>query len=81
MDTIQISPERKSQLEGYAQRHGQDAAAALDDVLSEYLAWEEQDYCEAVEGIREGYADFKADRAQSAEQVFEELRLKHGLPR
>ncbi len=81
METIPLKPERKAQLEEYAQRHGQDPATALDDVLATYLAWERQDYREAVEGIRQGYADFKAGRTQPAEQVFEELREKHGLPR
>jgi hypothetical protein len=40
-----------------------------------------QDYQEAIEGIRQGYEDVKAGRAQSAEEAFEELRVKHGLPR
>lgn len=62
METIPITPERRAQLDGYAQRHGQDAAAALDEVLATYLAWDEQDYREAVEGIRRGYAE-RRDRA------------------
>jgi hypothetical protein len=37
MDVIPIKPERKAQLEEYAQRRGQDTAAALDDALGEYL--------------------------------------------
>ena len=81
MDMIPVKPERKAQLEDYAQRHGQDTAAALDDVLSAYLEWERQDFQEAVEGIREGYEDMKAGRTQSAGEAFEELREKHGLPR
>jgi hypothetical protein len=81
METIPITPERKAQLDCYAQRHGQDAAEALDELLATYLAWDEQDYREAVEGIRQGYADLKAGRTQPADQVFEELRVKHGLPR
>ena len=81
MEMIPITPERKAQLDGYAQRHGQDPAAALDEALATYLAWDEQDYREAVEGIRQGYADFKAGRIQPADQVLEELRLRHGLPR
>jgi len=44
MDAIPIKPERKAQLEEYAQRHGQDTAAALDEVLAEYLEWEREDY-------------------------------------
>jgi len=70
-----------AQLEDYAHRRGQDPAAALDDVLAEYLDWEQQDYQQAVEVIRQGYADLKAGRTQAAGQAFEELREKHGLPR
>lgn len=81
MEMVPLTPERKAQLDDYAQRHGQDTAAALDDILADALEWEQQDYREAVEGIREGYADLKAGRTRPAEEVFEELRVKHGLPR
>jgi hypothetical protein len=37
MDMIPLKPERLAQLEEYAQRHGQDPAAALDDALATYL--------------------------------------------
>ncbi len=75
-----IQPD-KSVHSDYAHRHGQDLAAALEDVLAEALEWERQDYAEAVEGIRKGYADFQAGRLRPLEQSFEELRVKHGLPR
>jgi len=81
MDVIPITPERKAQLEAYAQRRGKDTASALDEVLAEYLDWEQRDYWETVEGIRQGYEDMKAGRTKPADQVFEELREKHGLPR
>ena len=81
MDVIPIKPERKAQLEEYAQRRGQDTATALDDALAEYLEWEHRDFQEAVEGIRQGHEDLKTGRTQSAEEAFEELRVKHGLPR
>ncbi len=81
MEMVPLSPERKAQLDDYAQRHGQEPAAALDDVLADALEWERQDYQEAVEGIRNGYAEFKAGLARPIEQVFAELRQKHGLPR
>ena len=80
MDVIPIKTERKAQLEEYAQRRGKDAADALDDALGEYLEWERQDYHEAIEGIRQGYEDVTAGRTQSAEEAFEELRARHGLP-
>jgi predicted transcriptional regulator len=81
MEMIPITSERKAQLEEYAQRRGQDTATALDAALDEYLAWEREDYQEAVEGIRRGYEDLKAGRVRPIEQAFEELRKKHGLPR
>lgn len=81
MATISITPERMAQLEEYAQRSGQDTAAALDEVLSAALEWERQDYQQAVEGIRRGYEDMKAGRVRPIEESFEGLRVKHGLPR
>jgi predicted transcriptional regulator len=78
---IHLSPQREAQLNDYAQRHGQDPAIALDDVLAAALEWEQQDYREAVEGIRRGYADLEAGRVRPIEESFEELRMKHGLPR
>ncbi len=81
MDVIPIKPERKAQLEEYAQRRGQDPAAALDDALAAYLEWERQDFEQAVDGIRQGYEDVKAGRTQPIEEALEELRVKHGLPR
>lgn len=81
MDMMPVKPERKAQLEEYANRHGQDTADALDDVLATYLEWERQDYQEAVESIRKGYEDVKADRTRPAAEFLEELREKHGFPR
>lgn len=78
---VHLSPERHAQLNDYAHRHGQDPASALDDVLAAALEWERQYYQEAVEGIRKGYADFKAGRVRPVEESLEELRGKHGLPR
>jgi hypothetical protein len=51
MDMGPLTPERKAQLDDYAQRHGQDTAAALDDVLANYLEWERQDYTETVDAV------------------------------
>jgi len=81
MEMLPITPERKAELDEYAQRHGKDPAAALDEVLAEALEWERQDYLEAVEGIRRGYEDYKAGRVRHVEESLEELRVKHGLPR
>ena len=81
MDAIPLTPERRAQLEDYAQRHGQDPAAALDEALEAYLEWERQDSEEAVEGIRKGYEDVSAGRTRPASEFLAEMRRKHGLPR
>jgi predicted transcriptional regulator len=52
----------------------------LDEVLATYFEWEQQDHLEALAGIREGIDEVEAGRTQSIEDVFEELRVKHGLP-
>jgi len=81
MDMIPLKPERKAQLEAYAERHGQDPATALDDVLAAGLESEQQEYREAVEGIRRAYADVKAGRTRPAGEFLGEMRLKYALPR
>ena len=81
MEMIPIKPERKAQLDEYAQRHGQDAVAALDDVLADYLAWERQEYNETVAAVTEAHESVKAGRTQPAGEFLEELRLKHGFSR
>lgn len=80
-ESIPLKPQRRAELEDYAQRHGQDPAAALDEVVATYLEWERQDYEEAVEGIRRGYEDVKAGRTRPAAELLEELRAKYGFPR
>jgi predicted transcriptional regulator len=79
MDMVPLTPERKAQLDEYAQRHGKDPAAALDDVLGDALAWEQQDYREAVEGIRRGHEDVKAGRTRPAAEFLDEMRRKYGF--
>lgn len=81
MDVIPIRPERKAQLEEFAQRRGKDTATALDDALAEYLDWERQDYEESVAAICQGNEDVKAGRTRPAAEFLEELREKHGFPR
>jgi predicted transcriptional regulator len=81
MEMLPVTPERKAQLDDYANRHGQDTAAALDEVLANYLEWERQDYKESVEATRRGYEDVKAGRTRPATEFLEELREKHGFPR
>jgi predicted transcriptional regulator len=81
MDMIPLKPERKAELEEYAQRHGQDPASALDEALAAYLEWERQDFDDAIAGIRRGDADVKAGRTRPAAEFLADMRRKHGLPR
>jgi len=81
MDAISLKPERKAQLEEYAQRHGQDPAVALDEALAVYLEWERQDFEDAVEGIRRGHEDVKAGRSRPVADFLSEMRRKHGISR
>jgi hypothetical protein len=39
------------------------------------------DRVETLEGIQRGVADVKAGRTKPAQQVFDKLRRKHGVPR
>ena len=80
MNSIPLKPERRAQLEEYAQRHGQDAESALDEALGAYQEWERQDSEEAVEGIRKGYEDVKAGRTRPASEFLAEMRRKHDPP-
>ena len=76
---VHLSAEQQTKLNDYAKRHGQDPAAALDEVLTAALDWERQDYEEAVEGIRRGYESLKAGRTRPASEFMNELRAKHGF--
>jgi predicted transcriptional regulator len=80
MDVVPIKPERKAQLDDYAQRYGQNVTDALDEVLAAYLEWERIDYREAVEGIRRGCEDMQAGRTRPATEFLAEMRRKYGLP-
>jgi len=81
MDVIPLKPERRAQLEEYAQRRGQDPAVALDEALAAYLEWERQDFESAVEGIHKGKEDVAAGRTRPAAEFLSELRRKHDIPR
>ena len=39
------------------------------------------DRVETLEGIQRGVADVKAGRTRPAQQVFDKMRRKHGIPR
>jgi predicted transcriptional regulator len=81
MDTqpLTLKPERRAELEAYAELHGQSPAEALDDLLAAQLEWERREYEDTVQAALRGYADVKAGRTKPAEEVHEALRRKYGL--
>jgi thioredoxin-like negative regulator of GroEL len=79
MEMLPVTPERKAQLEEYAQLHEQTPAEALDDLLSAHLAWEEEEHEDTVQALLEAEADIAAGRTRPAEEVYASMRLKHGL--
>lgn len=80
MEMMPVKPERKAQLEAYAQRHGQDAVSALDEVLASYFEREQQDYQASVEAIRRSNDDIAAGRSRPANEVHNAVRQKYGFP-
>ena len=78
-DVVQIEPERKGQLDDYAQRNGQNIADALDEALAAYLEWERTDYWEAVEGVQRGHEEVSAGRTRPAAEFLTEMRRKYGI--
>jgi len=80
MEMMPLRPERKAELDDYAQRHRQDPVTALDDALGAYLEWERQDFKQAVDEIRQGYNDVTAGRTRPATEFLAEMRRKYGFP-
>ena len=76
-----VKPERRAQLEAYAQRHGQDAVSALDEVLASYFEREQKDYQSSVEAIRRSNDDIAAGHSRPANEVHDAVRQKYGFPR
>jgi hypothetical protein len=76
---LHLSAEHQAELADYAQRHGQDPATALSELVADALTWERQYYRESVEGIRKGYESMKASGTRPASEFMNELRAKHGF--
>jgi hypothetical protein len=74
-----LKPERVTELEEYAKAHGQSLSEALDDLLAVSLERERADHEETIAALLEADEDVRAGRTKPAEEVFNAMRLKHGL--
>ena len=79
MEMMPIKPERKAEIEEYAQLHDQSAEEARDNLLAAQLDWERREYSAAVRPALDGYADIRAGRTKPGPEVHEAMRVKHGL--
>ncbi len=56
-------------------------AEVVEDALQLLKISDDQDYREAVEGIRRGLAEAEQGLARPAEDFFDQMRRKHDIPR
>jgi predicted transcriptional regulator len=76
---LTLTPELEALLRGRADRQGQDVSLVASELLANVLAWEEQDFEEAVQGIQQGLDDFEAGRFRSFDDFAAEKRRQYGL--
>ena len=57
------------------------AEVVVQDAESYQAMLNRLDRAEAIAAIRRGMNDFENDDAQDAQEAFEEIRRKHGIPR
>lgn len=79
---VNLSPEAERLLNERLQSGEYESASeVLDDALRALEAWRARDYQKAVEGIRRGLEEAREGKGRPAEEFFNEMRQKHGLPR
>ncbi len=88
---LSISPELETQLRNRAEAEGISIEAYVERLIREDEEWEEQseppldENDPEFENIRvavmEGLAQAERGQSRPAEEVFSELRAKHGIPR
>ncbi len=79
--TIQLSVAAERRLEARAKRQGIDSESVAASVLEQALAWEDEDYEDAVAGIQRGLDDFESGRFRKFEEFAGEQRQKCNLPK
>jgi hypothetical protein len=77
MNDIALNPERSADWIDYADRHGLDPVAALDDLVRQTLAQEEDEAL--AEELNESARSIELDGGTPIEDVLTPLRDRHGL--
>ena len=87
--TLEIPNSREKELREFASRRGQDPETFLLSLLDEAILFgdmepippdDPEEYAAAVAGIQRGLDDFAAGRHRPAEEVFADMKARHGIP-
>ena len=87
--TLEIPRRREKELREIASRRGQDPETFLLSLLEEAILFgdmepippdDPEEYAAAVAGIQRGLDDFAAGRHRPAEEVFADMKARHGIP-
>ncbi len=87
--TLEIPNSQEKELRDIALQHGQELEAFLLSLLDEAILFGDMEpipdddpaeYAAAVAGIQRGLDDFAAGRHRPAEQVFADMKARHGIP-
>ena len=77
-----LSPEAEKLInEKLATGEYENASEVVDDALRALQVWRARDYEEAVQGIRRGLESAERGEGRPANEFFDEMRQKHGIPR
>jgi len=86
---LEIPNSREKELREIASRRGQDPETFLLSLLEEAILFgdmepippdDPEEYAAAVAGIQRGLDDFAAGRHRPAEEVFADMKARHGIP-
>jgi predicted transcriptional regulator len=78
MESIQIQPDRKAQLEEFAKRRGKDLETVVDEALALYLEAEDDDDEEdSLAAVAADFQEATGNRTWSARDLLEDLRQRY----
>ena len=86
---LEIPNSREKELREIASRRGQDPETFLLSLLDEAILFgdmepvpadDSEEYAAAVAGIQRGLDDFSAGKHRPLEEVFSDMKARHGIP-